>query len=145
MIIKLKNIEAKYMKELIDLLQDISNFKPNNSEYKSIYDSFIAQNDVIGVVALVKHNKFSNERVVGFGSLHMSKRIRGGVIGFIEDVAVNENFRKKGIGELIIKELMDKAREKKCFKLVLQCKEVTKTFYQKIGFTQSGNSMSIFL
>ena len=95
MIIKLKNIEAKYMKELIDLLQDISNFKPNNSEYKSIYDSFIAQNDVIGVVALVKEKKFSNERVVGFGSLHMSKRIRGGVIGFIEDVAVNENFRKK--------------------------------------------------
>jgi len=145
MIVKLKKIEAKYMKELIDLLQDISNFKPNFSEYKSIYNSFIAQNDVIGIVALVKENKFSNEKVVGFGSLHMSKRIRGGVIGFIEDVAVNENFRKKGIGELIIKELIDKAREKKCFKLVLQSREETKIFYQKIGFNQSGNSMTLSL
>jgi len=143
--IELKKIEEKHINEVIDLLQDISNFKPNNSEYKFIFNSFIAQNNVIGIVALFKENKFSNEKVVGFGSLHISRRIRGGLTGFFEDIAVLKNFRKKGIGKLIITELIDKAREKKCFKLVLQSREETKIFYQKIGFNQSGNSMTLSL
>ena len=143
--IQLKKIEIKYMKEVIDLLQYISDFKPNTFEHKLIFDSFSAQNDVTGYVAVFKENQYANEKLVGFGSLHMTRRIRGGTIGFIEDVAVYENFRKKGIGKLIIKKLIDKARKKQCFKVILDCKEDRKLFYYKIGFRQNGCSMTLSL
>ncbi len=143
--IQLKKIEDKYMEEVIDLLQDISYFKPYSLEYNSIFKSFIAQNNVLGFVAVIKENDFINEKVVGFGSLHMTRRIRGGVVGFIEDIAVYESFRKQGIGKLIISKLIDKAREKKCFKLILDCKEDKKLFYKKFGFCHSGCSMTLSL
>ena len=143
--VKLKKIENKYMKDVIDLLQDISDFKPNNSDYKSIFEKFISQSDVIGFVALINENEFTNEKVVGFGSLHITRRIRGGAIGFIEDLAVYESFRGRGIGALIILKLIDNARKKKCFKLILDCKEDKKLFYKKFGFCHSGCSMTLSL
>ena len=143
--IQIKKIEDKYMNEVIDLLQNISNFKPDNSEYKSIFNSFIEQNDVIGIVAVVKENKFTDEKVAGFGSVHMTKRIRGGTVGIIEDIAVFESFRRQGIGRLIVTNLIENARNKKCFKLILDCKEDTKLFYEKIGFCHSGCSMTLSL
>ena len=125
------------------MLQDISNFKPERLEYKSIFESFISQENVIGLVAIVKDEEFAKEKVVGFGSLHYTRRIRGGTVGFIEDIAVLESFRKKGIGKLIVKNLIDLAKKEDCFKLVLDCKENKKIFYKKLGFYNSGFAMSL--
>ena len=101
------------------------------------------QENVIGLVAIVKDEEFDKEKVVGFGSLHYTRRIRGGTVGFIEDIAVLESFRKKGIGKLIVKNLIDLAKKEDCFKLVLECKEDKKIFYKKLGFYNSGFAMSL--
>ena len=143
--IQLKPIEEKYLSEIIILLQLISNFYPKKTNYKSILKLFLNQKYVFGVVAIDSINNGNAEKVIGFGSLHLSRKIRGGIIGFIEEIAVLENYRGRGIGKLIMQELIDKARNENCYKLVLECREEKKFFYEKLGFICSGHSMSLIL
>ena len=73
------------------------------------------------------------------------EKIRGGLIGFIEDIAVIEEYRMRGIGNKIINELIKKGKNRGCYKLVLECREETNNFYKKIGFNESGLSMTMIL
>ena len=143
--IQLKPIEDKYFSEIMILLQLISNFYPKKTNYKSILKLFLDQKHVFSVVAVDSINNRNTEKVIGFGSLHLSRKIRGGIIGFIEEIVVIENYRGRGIGKLIMRELIDNARNENCYKLVLECREEKKFFYEKLGFICSGHSMSLIL
>ena len=143
--IQLKPIEDKYFSEIMILLQLISNFYPKKTNYKSILKLFLDQKHVFSVVAVDSINNGNTEKVIGFGSLHLSRKIRGGIIGFIEEIVVIENYRGRGIGKLIMRELIDNARNENCYKLVLECREEKKFFYEKLGFICSGHSMSLIL
>ncbi len=143
--IKLKPIEDKYFTEIIILLQLISDFYPKKTNYKSILKLFLNQKYVFGIVAIDSINNGNTEKVIGFGSLHLSRKIRGGIIGFIEEIVVLENYRGRGIGKLIMQELIDNARNENCYKLVLECREEKRYFYEKLGFDCSGHSMSLIL
>ena len=143
--IQLKPIEDKYFSEIIILLQSISDFYPEKTNYQSILKLFLNQRYVFGIVAIDSINNGNTEKVIGFGSLHLSRKIRGGIIGFIEEIAVIENYKGRGIGKLIIQELIDNARNEKCYKLVLECRDEKKFFYEKLGFNCSGHSMSLIL
>lgn len=142
--IELKKAEKIHLAQIVELLQVISNFYPDRSDLKSIWLRFNSQKGVFAFIAIDKDIIDIDNQLVGFGSLHLTKKIRGGNIGFIEDIAIKEEYRKKGIGKLILKDLINKAKKEDCYKVVLDCKEETKTFYQNIGFNHSGNSMSIF-
>ena len=143
--IQLKPIEDKYFSEIIILLQSISDFYPEKTNYQSILKLFLNQRYVFGIVAIDSINNGNTEKVIGFGSLHLSRKIRGGIIGFIEEIAVIENYKGRGIGKLIMQELIDNARNEKCYKLVLECRDEKKFFYEKLGFNCSGHSMSLIL
>ena len=134
-----------YFSQIIKLLQIISDFYPNEKNEEIIWESFINQKDVYSFIALDCHAESFDKKLVGFGSLHLSRKVRGGVIGFIEDIAILENYRRKGLGKLLLKKLITKAKEESCYKLVLECKEHNLLFYQKIGFKKSGCSMSLIL
>ncbi len=143
--IEIKSAEEIYFSQIIKLLQVISNFYPNQKTEKIIWESFINQKDVFSFIALDHNAEDFDNKLVGFGSLHLSRKVRGGVIGFIEDIAILEKYRGKGVGKLILKNLIRKAKEESCYKLVLECKEDKSGFYQKIGFQKSGYSMSLIL
>jgi len=145
MTIKLLETEEKHMIEIFELLQVISNFHPKQKEIKNVWSEFINQKQVFSIVAVETNLDNLDEKLVGFGSLHLSKKIRGGLIGFIEDIAVIEEYRMRGIGNKIINELIKKGKNRGCYKLVLECREETKNFYKKIGFSESGLSMTMIL
>lgn len=59
----------------------------------------------------------------------------------ITNIAVNENFRKMGIGTLIVGELIKKATEMKLEKVFLEVNEKNENaikLYEKCGFTKEG-------
>ena len=143
--IQIKNVEKIYLSQIIELLQFISNFYPNQNNEEIIWENFINQEGVYGFIAIDSDSKSFENKLVGFASLHLSRKVRGGIIGFVEDVAILEKYRGKGIGKLILKNLIRKAKEEYCYKLVLECKEQNSVFYQKIGFKKSGCSMSLIL
>ncbi len=84
-----------------------------------------------------------NGKIVGSATLHLQQKIirNGGIAGFIEDVVVKESYRGNNIGTLLIQELIKKAKNFKCYKVVLSCFPERVNFYKKNGFTQESITM----
>ena len=74
-----------------------------------------------------------NNTITGVASLYIIKKLTR-TLGLIEDVAVNENYRGKGIGKKLVEKLIGLASDKKCDKTVLNSSEQNSEFYKKIGF-----------
>jgi amino-acid N-acetyltransferase len=73
---------------------------------------------------------FDNQIPIGVGALH----IYSPFLGEIRSLAVSEKYQNKGIGKLIVKELLKEAKELKLKEvLVLTYK---KEFFEKLGFSE---------
>jgi glucosamine-phosphate N-acetyltransferase len=89
----------------------------------------------------------SDGQIVAVGSLWvLQKIIRGyGKMGQIEDVVVLPEYRGSGFGKMIIDALIEKARERGAYKVILNCSDDNIPFYEKCGFTRKENQMRIDL
>jgi glucosamine-phosphate N-acetyltransferase len=129
--IVLEKTKKKYLEKIIDLLsENISNFKPKKN-LNFIWSNFKNQKHVFSFTALY------NGKIQGYGSIVFEYKIRGGVVGHIEDIVVDRQFRRKKIGTKIIKRLISLAKKKNCYKLILQTKK-QKEFYKSLGFKKNG-------
>lgn len=62
-------------------------------------------------------------------------------VGHIEDVVVDADKRGDGYGKQIINKLIDIAREKNCYKVILDCNDKNVKFYESVGFKRAENQM----
>ena len=70
----------------------------------------------------------------------------GARIGFIENIIVDNDWRRKGIGKRMMQYAMQKCREAGCYKLVLssnRARVYAHKFYENIGFDQHGYSYMV--
>lgn len=83
--------------------------------------------------------------VVGTATLHIQKKLirNGGIAGLIEDVAVRENLRGNNIGHKLVQKLIDKAKKKNCYKVILSCFPERVSFYERNGFFQESILMRL--
>ena len=83
------------------------------------------------------------DRIVGAATLLMESKFihNGGLVGHIEDVAVDKDFQAKRIGEKIIKYLLRVAESKGCYKTILDCTTDVKPFYEKLGFKHAAEEL----
>ncbi|XP_076638036.1 glucosamine 6-phosphate N-acetyltransferase isoform X2 [Colletes latitarsis] len=54
--------------------------------------------------------------------------------GRLEDVVVNNKYRGKQLGKLVVKIILQLAHYLQCYKLSLDCKDSLITFYESLGF-----------
>ena len=137
--ISIRAIVQSDMDEVIELLQSITEFKPSKSDFLPMWNSFCEQANVHSLVAVM------NSQIVGYGSIVIEKKIRGGKMGHIEDIVSHSMFQKKGIGKAVVDALFNVAKANGCYKIVLQCKEHNIKFYEKCGYEVSGVAMQMFL
>ena len=84
-----------------------------------------------------------NGEIVGSATLHLQQKIirNGGIAGCIEDVVVREDYRGNNIGSQLIQELIKKAENFGCYKIILSCFPERINFYKKNGFNQESITM----
>lgn len=131
----LKPPEREHLGEIIVLLQTISEFIPAEGRLNDLWIQYSGQSDSSSVVAL------ADAMVVGFASIFFATRIRGGKVGYIEDVAVHPDYRNLGIGRQLLNFLSQTARVEGCFKVSLRCSSENVGFYQNNGFNESAVSL----
>ena len=68
----------------------------------------------------------------------------GEYVGHIEDVVVDEMYRSLKIGKQLMKHVIQYAKEKQCYKVILNCKDNVEGFYKKLGFTCKNKEMSLY-
>jgi glucosamine-phosphate N-acetyltransferase len=86
----------------------------------------LQKNKVVGATTLLIEQKFIHD---------------GGKVGHIEDVVVSKELQGKGIGQKIIRFVLDYAKSQGCYKTILDCDDKVKPFYEKIGFEAHSNGM----
>tara|TARA_B100000886_G_scaffold335824_1_gene293578 strand:+ start:88573 stop:88995 length:423 start_codon:yes stop_codon:yes gene_type:complete len=133
-------IEKKHMNEVINILQSISKFQPLLEDYNKIWENFNQISNSTGIIALNQSKK-----VVGYGSIIFEYKIRGGIMGHIEDIAVHKDFNRMGIGNAIMDYLLNLAQEKNCYKISLSCHKNNIDFYKKFYFIENGFTLTKFL
>ncbi|MDG2367828.1 MAG: GNAT family N-acetyltransferase [Flavobacteriaceae bacterium] len=74
-----------------------------------------------------------NNIIVGVASLYIIEKLTR-KMGLIEDVAVDSNYRGKGIGIKLIQNLTSEAKDMGCDKIVLNSSKDNISFYEKSGF-----------
>ena len=121
--------------ESLDNLRQTSNLEQNSVRniLKKILEN---ENHIIHVAEL-------NGKIVGSTTLLIEQKFihEGGFVGHIEDVVVNKEFEGQGIGMKLVLSLLDVAKEKKCYKTILNCEDKLLPFYEKIGFKQKSTEM----
>ncbi len=137
--ILVRSIRKNDIDSVIDMLQSISKFKPSKSNNHDLWDSINKQSNFHYLVAVI------NNQIVGYGSMVIETKIRGGKTGHIEDIVSHRLFKKKGIGRAILNALFDSAKENGCYKVVIQCKEHNIDFYKKCNYEVSGVAMQRFI
>jgi glucosamine-phosphate N-acetyltransferase len=138
--ILVRSLEKKDMFKVISLLStNLSPYAPKTSEYEEIWKQYQIQKHVYSVVADMLGE------VVGYGTVVFETKIRGGKVGHIEDICVASKVRRKGIGGMILKELIDIALENGCYKLCLASEAKNLNFYELNGFQQKEVFMTQFI
>ncbi|EAW08859.1 glucosamine 6-phosphate N-acetyltransferase [Aspergillus clavatus NRRL 1] len=84
------------------------------------------------------------DRIVGTGSLIVERKFIHtlGMVGHIEDIAVEKGQQGKKLGLRIIQALDYVAERVGCYKTILDCSEANEGFYIKCGFKRAGLEMA---
>ena len=124
--ITIKSLDKTHSSDVVNIL--IDSF--SNNYDKEINESIFYSDEVDGIVAMEEGN------ILGYASIHYIKKITR-KSGIIEDVVVKENQRGKGIGKLLVKNIIEKAKKNNCDKIILSSSEKNLKFYEKLGFQKN--------
>ena len=121
--------------ETLDFLRNASDLDKNKA--KEILKKIKQNTNHIIYVAI------DNKKIVGSTTLLIEQKFihDGGLVGYIEDVVVRKDYEGKGIGIKLVTSLLERAKEKNCYKTILDCNDDVKQFYERIGFKRESNGM----
>ena len=137
--IKIREIEEddleKGFLETLDFLRNTSSIDKNKA--KEILKKIKQNPNHIIYVAI------DDKKIIGSTTLLIEQKFihDGGLVGHIEDVVVRKDYERNGIGIKLITSMLERAKEKNCYKTILDCKDDVKQFYEKIGFKRESNGM----
>ena len=119
----------------LDSLRQASNIDKKTAE--KIFDKINSNPDHIVAVAVIEG------KIVGSTTLLIETKFihNGGKVGHIEDVVVDKEYQRKGIGEKMITYLLRYAKDQGCYKTILDCVDDVKPFYEKLGFKHNANAL----
>jgi glucosamine-phosphate N-acetyltransferase len=85
-------------------------------------------------------------RLAGAGSVLVERKFirRCGLVGHVEDVVVDADARGRGLGERLVRRLVEHARDRGCYKVILNCTPELKGFYAKCGFGEKNVQMGLY-
>jgi glucosamine-phosphate N-acetyltransferase len=139
---KIEIIKNKYT-YLLSILTVTSDL--NNDTFINILDN-INKNSLIYIACINDINDIQNFNIIGSGTILIeNKFIRGGMnVGHIEDIVINENYRRIGISQTILEKLKEFAKNNNCYKIILDCKETVVDVYKRNNFKINGLQMSYY-
>lgn len=119
------------LSEVGEISSDLERSRQIVREIKSnpLYKIFVAvkeDGEVVGLTTLLIEQKF----------IHNGARV-----GHIEDVVTRKEYQGHGIGSALIQAALVFAKEKNCYKVILDCSENNIPFYEKLGFRKHSIGM----
>jgi len=88
----------------------------------------------------------TTNKIVASASILFEQKIihGGGIVAHLEDVVVDSSYRGIRLGQKLIANMIDKARENGAYKIIADCKIELLSFYSKNGFQKKGEQIAIY-
>lgn len=135
---EVQRIEKQYINDLIELYnQLLPNFQTSyNDKVEELYN-LIDKSDYYYIIVGIE-----NEIAITTCSMIVIPNLTHGQrpYAIIENVITHKNYRKKGYGSQVINYAINLAKDKNCYKILLQTRRKEKgtlNFYKKLGFTDN--------
>lgn len=134
------SIEDAFNPEFYEALSELSGCKLDESLVKQIF--YDRQHAGVRTIVVCVH-----DTIIGTGSIFIETKFlhNGGKVGHIEDVAIASDYKKMGMGKIIMNYLIDIARQDGCYKVILNCSPDVVEFYEKFGFKKHEYEMRLDL
>ena len=139
-VIKKITIENYNKNDIINLLSQLT-ICPNLDQEK--------YNNIINNLPH-NHNSFVvdyNNIPIGIGTIIIEQKLihDGKCVAHIEDIVVDKNYRNNKIGNILLTFLINEAKQSNCYKIILNCNDNTKNFYEKNNFKKTNYQMTMYL
>lgn len=87
-----------------------------------------------------------NNTIIGTGTILIEEKLTYGgcKLGHIENILINNDYRGKGYGEMLVKELLNICKNEMCYRADLNCVKELEHFYNKSNFNKNTISMNIY-
>ena len=107
---------------------------------------FEAQFDKVTSHIIVAEDINTNQ-IVGSITIAIEQKFihKCGCVGHIEDVVVDQQKRKAGLGSILLDAAKSFCLSEKCYKIILDCNEANVPFYEKSGFKKKEVQMVLYL
>ena len=131
--------ESDYHKNYLQLLSQLTQVGHiSPEEFTKILAKIQSQ---IWVVEDTAANK-----IVASASIFLEQKIihDGGIVAHLEDVVVDQSYRGNQLGQKLIANIVEKARESGAYKIIADCKTELLSFYSKNGFEKRGEQIAIY-
>lgn len=133
---KYNNLSTKHYEKYKNLI--------NSNITKEYFNNYI--NNVLNENHLILILEDDMENIIGSGTIFIENKLTHGgcKMGHIENVIIYDKYRGNGYGEKIVNKLLTICREKKCYRVDLNCNYELENFYKKNGFEQKHLCMNIY-
>ena len=131
----LKNIDNANLSQVNHLIHQLAGFKVDHT--KNSLKKFLSQ------PCLYQAGAFVDQELVGLASLFVIEKIEY-TTGAIEGVVVDENYRRQGVGQAMMRALINQAKELELVHLDLTSnptRVAANRFYQKLGFEKRNTNV----
>ena len=134
--------------------------KLEESDYHKNYLQLLSQLTQVGNITPVDFSKILGKiqsqiwvfedsqanKIVASASILLEQKIIhcGGIVAHLEDVVVDEAYRGNQLGQKLIANIVEKARESGAYKIIADCKPELLSFYSKNGFERRGEQIAIY-
>tara|TARA_A100001015_G_scaffold237421_1_gene270013 strand:- start:4059 stop:4526 length:468 start_codon:yes stop_codon:yes gene_type:complete len=139
-----------YMNSYLSLLKQYFTIDITSISFTDFKD-FIHKLNINHQVFIAEHipnDKLTNKHyLVGSITVLIEQKIihNMGKVAHIEDVIIHEDYRKKGLGKMLINKCIEYAKQNNCYKAVLYCENHNIDFYENCGFKKNDNeSLNIY-
>ena len=125
-------------------LQLMKQFRPINQDIS--FEKFCELHDKIFTSSEIYVARFDNKIIGSVTIIFEQKFINNcALYSHIEDVIVDENYRKLGIGSKLLEYVKNVSKDKNCFKITLACSKDVSLFYLNNDFEERGINMSFLI
>ncbi|CAO3691771.1 hypothetical protein G6F56_006754 [Rhizopus delemar] len=126
--------------QVLSVLTEVGHHTPDS--WKTQFEYMKKHNDTYYVVTIENQG-----RIAATGTILIEHKFvhKNGIVGHIEDIAVDSSHQGKKLGIRIIEALKYIAQQTGCYKVILDCSTKNIPFYEKCGFLPKENQMAWYL
>jgi glucosamine-phosphate N-acetyltransferase len=86
-------------------------------------------------------------RIIGTGKVILEHKAHNNLktVAHLEDLVIDPIYQNKKIGKLLVQYILNYCNDYNCYKIVLNCNDDIISFYKKLGFSEKGREMCIYV